>query len=343
MDYYHEKQKEGLKKLKLLTGELPRFASEFFVGIADRTSILTRINYAYDLRIFFDYLKNEVFKKDVPSITLADLDALSVTDIEAYLQYLSIYEFRDNENINQERGKARKLSTLRSFFKYFFNKEKLTANTASKVSLPKLHEKGIIRLDVDEIASLLNEVESGANLTKKQKDYHAKYYKRDLAMLTLFLGTGIRISECVGLNINDIDFRNYSFKITRKGGNQAILYFSDEVADALSVYLDERVEIETAQDEEALFLSAQNRRIGVRAVENLVQKYSRIITPLKNITPHKLRSTYGTALYRETNDIYVVAEVLGHRDVNTTKKHYAAMSEDVRRDAAGKVKLRDKD
>ena len=83
------------------------------------------------------------------------------------------------------------------------------------------------------------------------------------------------------------------------------------------------------------------KRISIRAVENLVQKYSKIVTPLKKISPHKLRSTYGTQLYRETQDIYVVADVLGHKDVNTTKKHYAAISEDIRRSVAGKVKLRD--
>ncbi|MDR1905357.1 MAG: tyrosine-type recombinase/integrase [Clostridiales bacterium] len=345
MEFYQEKQRDGAKRLSKLVKELPPFAKEFFIGIADRTSILTRLNYAYDLRIFFDFLIKEVFiKKSVLDITLDDLNRLSVTDIEEYINYINNYEFHENENANTERGKARKLSSIRSFFKYFFNKDKLDSNVAAKVSLPKLHDKEIIRLDIDEIAMLLNEVESGDGLTKKQKDYHAKYCKRDLAMLTLFLGTGIRISECVGLNTQDVDFKNNAFRVTRKGGNRAILYFSDEVAKALSDYLEERLQIEPDEkSEDALFLSSQNKRISVRAVENLVKKYSRIITPLKKITPHKLRSTYGTALYRETNDIYVVAEVLGHRDINTTKKHYAAMSEDVRRNAASKVKLRDED
>ena len=84
----------------------------------------------------------------------------------------------------------------------------------------------------------------------------------------------------------------------------------------------------------------QSRRIGVQAVQNLVKKYAKEVTPLKKITPHKLRSTYGTALYQETDDIYLVAEVLGHSDVNTTRKHYAAMSDTRRRQAAGKVELR---
>ena len=156
--------------------------------------------------------------------------------------------------------------------------------------------------------------------------------------------TSSRISECVGLNVNDIDFNVNGFTITRKGGARVILYFSDEVADALKAYLKEHSDNKKVpKDEQALFLSMQNKRLSTRAIQNIVQKYSRIVSPLKKISPHKLRSTYGTSLYRETGDIYVVAEVLGHRDVNTTKKHSAAMSDDIRRAAAKKVTLRKDD
>jgi len=145
----------------------------------------------------------------------------------------------------------------------------------------------------------------------------------------------------VGLNLDDIDFKINGISITRKGGNQVVLYFSDEVKVALVDWLEERERnTKVDPDEQALFLSLQNKRISVRAVQKLVKKYAKLTTPLKKITPHKLRSTYGTALYRETQDIYIVADVLGHRDVNTTKKHYAAISDDIRRAAANKVKLR---
>src|SRR5699024_8596292 len=130
---------------------------------------------------------------------------------------------------------------------------------------------------------------------------------RDLAIITLLLGTGIRVSECIGLNMEDVDFNNDGIKVRRKGGNEAIIYFGDEVRDALEEYLMEREEIITLTGhEDALFLSMQKRRISVRAVENLVKKYADLISSLKNITPHKLRSTYGTSLYRETGDIYLV-------------------------------------
>ena len=107
-------------------------------------------------------------------------------------------------------------------------------------------------------------------------------------------------------------------------------------------YLEEREELlGTDSSEPALFLSIQKKRISVRAVENLVKKYSHTVTTVKHITPHKLRSTYGTSLYRETGDIYLVADVLGHSDVNTTKKHYAAIEEERRRGARNVVRLRE--
>ena len=165
---------------------------------------------------------------------------------------------------------------------------------------------------------------------------------RDIALLTLLLGTGIRVSECVGLDLEDVDFKNNGIKIRRKGGYEAVIYFGEEVEEALQDYLEERNHvIPQSGHEHALFLSMQNRRISVRAVENMVKKYSATVTSLKKITPHKLRSTYGTSLYRETGDIYLVADVLGHKDVNTTKKHYAALEDERRRSAANKVRLRE--
>ena len=172
-----------------------------------------------------------------------------------------------------------------------------------------------------------------------RKKYNEKFKIRDNAIISLFLTTGIRVSECVGLNVEDLDFNLNSFRVTRKGGNQVILYFGEETAEILKNYLRYRETLNIPREERALFISSQNKRMMVRTMEYLVKKYARVATPLKNITPHKLRSTYGTNLYNETKDIYIVAEVLGHRDVNTTKKHYAAIKDDVRKSVAGKVKL----
>ena len=139
-----------------------------------------------------------------------------------------------------------------------------------------------------------------------------------------------------------MDFKNQAVKVRRKGGYEDVVYFGEEVNEALLSYLEMRKHIiPLSGHENAFFLSMQNRRITVRSVENLVKKYSKLVNGLKKITPHKLRSTYGTTLYQETGDIYLVADVLGHKDVNTTRKHYAAMKDEHKRKAAKSVKLRE--
>lgn len=345
-DYnYHDKVNiDNSLKLRELINALPPFSFEFFRGIEPTTSSRTRIAYAYDLQIFFDYIMSfhdEFLEKNIKDVQIKDLEVITPTDIERYMEYLSYYYKEEKEHKNQERGKARKLASLRTFYNYFYKKQKIIANPALLVDAPKIHDKNITRLEINEVAKLLDEVESGEHLTKSQRKFHKHTKDRDLALLSLLLGTGIRVSECVGLDIDDIDFDVNGIKIIRKGGNEVIIYFGDEVYETLITYLEIRKKIIPEKGHEnALFLSLQNKRLSVRSVQNIVKKYSKLVTKLKNISPHKLRSTYGTNLYRETGDIYLVADVLGHKDVNTTKRHYAQIEDERRRKAAKVIKLR---
>ena len=354
-EYHTRAHLDRTKRLRELLKELPDVCSDYFLAIEQQTSPLTRLSYAYDLKLFFQYLSEELPKfsgKPVTAFTADDIRLVTKQDLERYARYLSFYvkndEFEDGqvasrEITNNEYGIKRKYASLRAFYKYLFSDGLIDSNTAALVPLPKLHDRAIIRLDIDEVARILDLAETGHALPKTYQKYHNVTRKRDLAMLSLFLGTGIRISECVGLNIEDFDFEQNAFVVTRKGGKEVILYLSDEVAETLRDYLAERSEIEALPGHEnAFFLSIQRRRITQRAVENMVKKYASIAAPLKKkISPHKLRSTFGTNLYRETGDIYLVADVLGHSDVNTTRKHYAAIAEDHRRIAAQKTVLRD--
>ncbi len=346
MSYHDELNKKNIMHLRELLDTLPPFCGQYFRGMQEYISSRTRIAYAYDIRVFFEYLhdSNPIFKKTpIKEYPLEILDQITRLDIEEYLEHCTYYTKDGKEYMNDERGKSRKLASLRSFYNYFYRNEMIEKNPAALVPMPKLHEKEIVRLDPDEVAILLDTVENGDKLTKKQLQYHEKTKIRDIALLTLLLGTGIRVSECVGIDIQDIDFNNNGIKIRRKGGYEAVIYFGSEVETALLDYLEQREHIIPVDGHEnALFLSMQNKRITVRAVENLVKKYSSLVTNLKKITPHKLRSTYGTSLYKETGDIYLVADVLGHKDVNTTRKHYAALEEDRRRMAAKAVTLREK-
>lgn len=342
-DYFLDRKIKTIMKIDELLLSLPSFVADYFVGIENNSSPLTRMNYAVDLRIFFDYVsvKYDVKIKDM---NVKILDKIEAKDIEQFLSYLSSFDYNGKHHVCNEKAKARKLASIRSMYKYFFNRNIIIANIAAKITTPKIHDKEIIRLEKDEVKELLYIAETGKGLTEHQLAYSKSTQTRDIALLTLFLGTGIRISELVGLNVDDFFFDNNSFIVTRKGGNRTILYFTEEVKEELLKWLEYRKNIKDLdKNEKALFLSLRNKRISVRAVEQLVKKYAKIVTPLKKITPHKLRSTFGTNLYRETGDIYVVADYLGHKDINTTKRHYAAISDDIRKNAIKSVKLKEED
>lgn len=344
--YREHTDTENILKLRQVLSTLPAFCKDYFRAIDSTTTTKTRISYAYDIRIFFQFLldENPAFKNyAMTDFSVAVLDQIKAVDLEEYMEYLKVYQNGDKTETNGERGLKRKISALRSFYAYYYKREMIHTNPTVLIDVPKIHDKSIIRLDTDEVALLLDYIEHcGDSLTGQKRVYYEKTKERDLAIVTLLLGTGIRVSECVGLDIEDVDFKNNGIKVTRKGGNEMVVYFGEEVEKALKRYLEIREGITPlAGHEHALFYSAQRKRMGVQAVENMVKKYSRQITTTKKITPHKLRSTYGTALYQETGDIYLVADVLGHKDVNTTKKHYAALDDARRRQAATAVKLRE--
>lgn len=344
--YREHTDTENILKLRQVLSTLPAFCKDYFRAIDSTTTTKTRISYAYDIRIFFQFLldENPAFKNyAMTDFSVEILDQIKAVDLEEYMEYLKVYQNGDKTETNGERGLKRKISALRSFYAYYYKREMIHTNPTVLIDVPKIHDKSIIRLDTDEVALLLDYIEHcGDSLTGQKRVYYEKTKERDLAIVTLLLGTGIRVSECVGLDIEDVDFKNNGIKVTRKGGNEMVVYFGEEVEKALTRYLEVRAGITPlAGHEHALFYSAQRKRMGVQAVENMVKKYSRQITTTKKITPHKLRSTYGTALYQETGDIYLVADVLGHKDVNTTKKHYAALDDARRRQAATAVRLRE--
>ncbi|MDO4622672.1 MAG: tyrosine-type recombinase/integrase [Eubacteriales bacterium] len=347
--YHEQRDIEYTVRLRNVLSTMPEFARDFFRASNTSRSTATTCRYAYCVRIFMEFLiqSNPSYKdKTIKDLTLEDMEKVTALDLEEYMDYLKAYKPSETDAYitNGEKGIKQKMSALRVFYSYFYKREMIVNNPTALIEMPKLHEKEIIRLDSDEVAELLDLIEHcGDDMNPHQRRYWEKTKNRDVAIITLLLGTGIRVSECVGLDVEDVDFKNNGIKVFRKGGNEMMVYFGEEVEHALRTYMEgDRAAITPIQGHEhALFYSSQRRRIGVKAVENLVQKYTSQITTTKKITPHKLRSTYGTALYQETGDIYLVADVLGHRDVNTTKRHYAAMSDARRRKAAKAVHLRE--
>lgn len=347
--YYKEKQRNQKIKLKELLELLPDFAKDFIYSKELTAQTSTLISYSYDLLTFFRFLQEknpQLTDLDINQIPLSVLKKITPADIIEYQHFLELNldgEFHENG----KKSIAKKLSPLRGLFQYHYERKNIKENPMLLVKLPKLKkDKNIVRMTNDEVQSILFAIENNAGLamSERQRKYLAKTQKRDLAILTLMLGTGIRVSECNGLDLTDIDFKDNSMTIIRKGGGQDILYFGDEIHNVLKDYIEtERACIVPYENHEsALFYSTQGKRMSVDSIENLVKKYAKMVVPNKKITPHKLRSTYGTALYRETGDIRLVADVLGHENINTTIDYYAAMEDEHKRQAAGAVTYKNK-
>ncbi len=351
LNYREKIDADRILQIRAIARELPPACGDFFRAIAVTTGTFTRLAYAIDLKTFFHFLQTERYQfshKPLYAFTDEDLALVSQSDLTAYIEYLTFYYKNEPDQdvpvkalTNHDLSIKRKLCSIRSFYDYLFKNGRIPSNVTTLVPLPKIHEKPIIRLSIEEMQRMLEQAATGNGLTSRQQAWHKLTERRDFALLSLFLGTGIRVSECVGINLSDVDLEENAFLVTRKGGNQVVLYFPPEVAEALAEYIEEREKIDPLPGhEDALFLSLQKRRITQRAVQNLVKKYAAVAAPLKpRISPHKLRSTFATNLYNKTGDIYLVADVLGHSSVDTTRKHYADMTDARRRMAAEQVEL----
>lgn len=351
-EHYREKERHQKETYHELLAQLPPCARDYLRDKDLTTQISTRISYAYDLLTFFRYIRNQnpVYNDiEIKSFTYEDLKRFTSEDISEYQHYLEFStEALDGEaHENGKRSIARKMACLRGLYEYHIKHENVDRNPMLLVQMPRIKkDKNIIRMNNYEVQNILDAVEKvNGPMSERQRKACERTKQRDLAILTLMLGTGIRVSECVGLDITDIDFHVNSLTIVRKGGGQDILYFGDEVHEVLENYIEgERKQIHINEGEgKALFISSKGNRMSVDAIERLVKKYGRLAVPNKKITPHKLRSTYGTALYRQTGDIRLVADVLGHENINTTIDFYAAIEDEHKRKAANAVSLRNTD
>lgn len=348
-EYINEQDAAYLIRINELLSELPLIVERY---IDDKTYTLTpktRIAYIKDIKQFFEYLISAnplCSDMEIRQISADILNELTASDISEYLKSCQIYEKGKSgrKQFSSPSNIKRKLASLKSFFLYLQKNEYIKNNPTTLVEPPKIREKPIVRLEADEIARFLDSVEYGSNLTKRQIALHGNSKERDLAIITLLLGTGIRVSECVGIDIKDIDFEESRIFITRKGRKEQFIYFGTEVENSLYAYLQIRKHIDAEPGhEDALFLSNRRKRISVRTIETLVEKYSEGVISSKKISPHKLRSTYGTELYRETGDIYLCAEALGHKSVETARRHYVVSDEEKLRNSRNMVKLRETD
>lgn len=337
---------KSLQLTKNVLCELPPYVTDYINSRMSSTSAKTLLQYTYSIRRFFSWLHQsapELLQQPMSSISLDVLANITARDIEEYMMYLQ----SDTKNQNGRAGAAQKLAAIGSLFSYLYRHDDIPADPCAKVERPKLvKDKRIIYLSDKECIKLLDIIEFGdPSIPDHQLHYLENTRCRDLAITTLMLNTGIRLSECVGLDIGDIDLNERKIQVYRKGGKYQYLPINDEVIEILSAYLQQRKQIVVTdkQHSKALFLSMQNRRITGTAIENMLRKYILFAGITKPITPHKLRKTYGTALYRKSKDIFMTANALGHENVDTTSRHYVDDTAESLRKYADEMTIRPRD
>ncbi len=336
--YYARLKKEKLNKIEAIKDFLPIYTHSYLDSCVLKYQINTAIAYAKDVVLFFEFLKDRnprCRSLQIRDIPLEILGVLNAEDINEFQKYMVMNDGGSGHMVSN-RTLARKMATLRNFFGYMTDKGYITEDPTLKADKNrKFEENDIKRLDVDEAKRLIRAIEETKAKTDRGAARSKNTAKRDLAIVILLLNLGIRVSECAGLDLNDVNFEDNTIKIVRKGGKEAVLYINEKIRNTLRDYIkNERPLLTNNPKEEALFISLKNNRLSVRSIEDMLKKYGEGAKLTDRVHPHKLRRTFGTSLYNSSGDIYMVADVLGHKDVNTTVKHYAAVDEEHRRSVA---------
>lgn len=342
-EYYSQTRSKYLDKLENILEDFPECAKAFIYSKSASYKASTRFRYCEDLNVFFRFIVEAVPSasaytiKELPTKLIAEIKPET---IDHFMNYIERYEYEGNIYHNDQAAKKRKLATLRSFYKFMFARGLSNGNPASLVDSPKLDKKDIIALDHEDRLSVIASVTTGQDLTPAELKKHEKKSVRDTAIVYLLLGTGIRVSELVGLDLKDVNLRDHRINIIRKGGNQDHVYFNDEVCEVLENYMlgERKTVIPAEKDKDALFISQKQTRISVSAVERLVKKYARGTQYGDKVTPHKLRSSFATAAVSE-NDLSAVAAALGHQSSSTTAKYYTKVTEEAKRHVAKTSKI----
>lgn len=346
-EYQNNLQIDLSLKTQEIVKELPDFMSKFFKDLKTKgMSERTRLEYAHDMKRFFEFVSEQAgFKdKDLNSMKASDVfDVLTFDDIQEYLDTLNFIMVKNDNGkyvpeLAKPTTKSRRISSLRSVYNFYYKIGEIKNNMANLFDLPKLPKNDIKVLDKGQMDRILKAVSDTSKMTDSEIKRHNKVVKRDYAIMMLFFGTGIRVSELVGIDLSDIDFHDASIAITRKGGDHDTIFFPESVEFALKDYIEnDRDTLLANNNSPALFVSMHHKRMTVRSVQLAVGNYAKKAKINLGITPHVLRKTFGTSLYKETGDIYLTAAALNHKSINTTVKFYTKMDDEYRRKAASVI------
>lgn len=337
-----------IEKCIQIENNLPKFMKDYCIYLKGSVSVTTRLAYLEDIQFFCSYLVEikEITKANiVKDITLKEFNSIKARDVNLFLgDYCTRYYKYTEKNThiyeNNNRALARKKSSLSTLFKFLYRNDQFETNITdgfNPIKLPKPQPDAIKRLEIDEVAKMLEAVETGVGLTDKEKVYWKKTKLRDKAILALFVTYGLRLNELRELNISSFNFSRGEFKIYRKRGKEVLMPINNTCELVIRDYiLNERPKSEILSEdvEDALFLSLQNKRMDQKSIRQLVKKYTSISMDTsreKGYSPHKLRATAATSLIQNGFSIYDVQNLLDHDNVTTTQL-YAAHKKNVKRD-----------
>lgn len=329
-----------------IESELPDFFADYCLYLKNSVEVSTRRSYLQNIRYFLEYLIKErkLFKKynSISDIELSDFQQLKARDINQYIgNYCAMYE-DDSGNVitNSNTSLAKKRSVLSTLFKYLFVQEQMPENITdgfNPIKTPKLQPDAIKKLEVDEIPRLLELIDSGEGLSPKEKVYWEKTKLRDKAMITMFITYGLRVSELQQLDMGSFNFEREEFTIYRKRGKESKMPLNKSVLTVLADYI-ENERGEPAEDDNPLFLSLQKKRLTVRAIRDIVKKYTSKIIGGDGYSPHKLRATAASTMIEYGFSIYDVQNILDHENVTTTQL-YAAHRKHAKSDVIRKYEI----
>lgn len=323
IEYIHSTNqlKSRINRVRL---EFPDFINNYFDSLQKEKQLSTTLASAYDILVFLKYLisqKLDIIKaENTTDITIYEFNKIDVNTINSYLSYIETYKVNDSNRSNSSCGIKRKLESLRNLYKYLYINRQISTLVTAFITNPQIHHKKCTVLKQDDIKELQKVVIEGQNQSMLQKKkYHSKTVLRDLALITLIVRAGLRSSECVQLNIQDIDLK---LSMITLYSNKKMIHripISEEVYECLNSYMKFRMKQKALKGyEEALFLSMQNKRMNIRTLQLLISKYT---LEVQQMNPMQLRKTFGTNLYNETSDINLVTNILGNTDIYFAMKN----------------------
>lgn len=344
MAEYKEDIKIKLREDKTkLVKRLPSWMDDYFeIELVSKSQELrSHIAAAKDIIIFFTFYST-VINKDIKDISITDLNKVTKRTITEYMKYLESYtsEYigRNGNKVERKRTNgsasiARKIATLKGLFKYLYNKELIDKDPVEGIKIKRAIKTKIDnKLEKADIKDLKDTVEYGNyDMTPKEEEAHEKLGLRDTAILIILSYTGIRVSELVSLDIDNVNLRKCTITVTRKNNKIQEIPFPADATEIIEEYMNERKHIEgSTTSKRALFLSQRKNRISDQAVRVLLKKYASKIS-LDNVSCHTFRRTFLSTLYNKTGDIRLVAKVGGH-SVATASKYYADVDDERYRD-----------